>query len=155
LTAKTAAQTNQAAKDDGDARPKGRARAAEHARRRRVFGCQNRYDAQNTVTHEAGHFFGLGEDVVERKATMFQSIDQCETHKRLLANTDVSALATLYAASADTDEAKAGPRACSVGRAPGSSGAMEASGALLVSAGIFGLALLRRRRFTLMLKPAA
>jgi len=83
--------------------------------------------------------------VVERKATMFQSIDQCETHKRLLANTDVSALATLYAASADTDEAK---RAARLQRGPraGSSGAMEASGALLVSAGIFGLALLRRRR---------
>jgi len=102
--------------------------------------CANRYDAQNVATHEAGHFFGLGEDLTEKRATMFQSIDQCETHKRVLAGTDVTALTTLYAASADPEEAQAGPRACSFGGVPTGGGA----GAL--SAAIFGLALLRRRR---------
>lgn len=102
--------------------------------------CANRYDAQNVATHEAGHFFGLGEDLTEKHATMFQSIDQCETHKRVLAGTDVTALTTLYAASADPEEAQAGPRACSFGGVPASGGV----GAL--SAAIFGLALLRRRR---------
>ena len=102
--------------------------------------CQNRYDAQNVATHEAGHFFGLGEDLVERQATMFQSIAHCETHKRVLALTDVSAVTTLYATSADPEEAKAGARACSFGRAPANAGVLG------VSAGILALSLLRRRR---------
>jgi len=50
------------------------------------------------------------------------------------------ALGTLYAESADQEEAKAGPRACSFGGVPAS------AGALWVSAAIFGLGLARRRR---------
>jgi hypothetical protein len=104
--------------------------------------CQNRYDVQNLVTHEAGHFFGLGEDLVERNAAMFQTIDQCETHKRGLATTDVSALSTLYAESGDPEESAAGPRACSVGAA--GRGSNPSWG--WISAGIVGVCLLRRRR---------
>lgn len=102
--------------------------------------CRNRYDAQNVTTHEAGHFFGLGEDPVERQATMFQTIDQCETHKRELATTDVGAIATLYAASADPEEAQAGPRACSFG------GVAPSRDGLWLTAALVGLSLLRRRR---------
>ncbi len=102
--------------------------------------CNNRYDAQNVATHEAGHFFGLGEDPIKSNATMFQVIDQCETHKRALATTDVGALGTLYAESEDPDEAKAGARACSFGGVP------QNGGALAVSSAIFGLMLLGRRR---------
>lgn len=108
--------------------------------REESLDCQNRYDTQNVTTHEAGHFFGLGEDPVERGAAMFQVIDQCETHKRALATTDVGALGTLYAESADPEEAQAGPRACSFGAVPTSHGASWVPGAIL------GLALLRRRR---------
>jgi MYXO-CTERM domain-containing protein len=104
--------------------------------------CQNRYDLQNVMTHEAGHFFGLGEDLVERDSAMFQTIDQCETHKRALAATDVSAVSTLYAAGEDPEEAAAGPRACSVGGA--GRGSNPSWG--WISAGIVGLSLLRRRR---------
>lgn len=104
--------------------------------------CRNRYDAQNVATHEAGHFFGLGEDPIERQATMFQTIDQCETHKRELAVTDIGAVTVLYAKHVDAEEAKTGARACSFGGAPLSGGG---SGAWL-SGAIFGLALLRRRR---------
>lgn len=100
--------------------------------------CQSRYDTQNVVTHEAGHFFGLGEDMVERKATMFLSIGQCEMHKRELAATDVGAVTTLYA-QVDSEEASAGPKACSFG--PGRS-----VGAPAALAAILGLSLLRRRR---------
>jgi Matrixin len=82
--------------------------------------CRNRYDAQNVATHEAGHFFGLGEDPIASQAAMFQSIDQCELHKRTLASSDVSAIGTLYAQMADPEEAKVGARACSFGPAPGS-----------------------------------
>lgn len=108
--------------------------------REESLDCQNRYDTQNVTSHEAGHFFGLGEDPVELKAAMFQVIDKCETHKRALATTDVGAIGTLYTKSADPEEATAGPRACSFGGVP-------ASGSTLwVSAAIFGLGLARRRR---------
>lgn len=101
--------------------------------------CRNRYDAQNVATHEAGHFFGLGEDPIERQATMFQTIDQCETHKRELATTDVGAVTVLYAKHMDAEETKAGAQACSFGGAP-------LSGTAWVSGALFGLLLLRRRR---------
>jgi Matrixin len=129
LTAKTPAQTSPGAgsHDDGKDRDES-------------LDCRNRYDAQNVATHEAGHFFGLGEDLTEKRATMFLSIDHCETHKRALATTDTTALGTLYAESADPTEASAGPKACSLGGVP------QGSGALAVSAGILGLTLLRRRR---------
>jgi hypothetical protein len=105
-----------------------------------AMDCRNRYDAQNVTTHEAGHFFGLGEDPVEHQATMFQTIDQCETHKRVLALTDVGAVTTLYAKSADPEEAKAGARACSFGGVP------QSGTAFWISSGIFALSLVRRRR---------
>jgi hypothetical protein len=101
--------------------------------------CQNRYDAQNVATHEAGHFFGLGEDMTERNATMFLSIDECETHKRLLSSTDVGAVSTLYAASQDPDPTSAAA-GCSFGAAPVS------ACATLVSGLVLGLGLARRRR---------
>jgi hypothetical protein len=108
--------------------------------REEALDCQNRYDAQNVTTHEVGHFFGLGEDPVKSQAAMFQIIDQCETHKRALAPTDVDALGVLYAESETPEEAQAGARSCSFGGVPAS------GGALAVSSAIFGLALLRRRR---------
>lgn len=102
--------------------------------------CQNRYDVQNITTHEAGHFFGLGEDPTERDATMFQNIDQCETHKRALSKTDVDAVGTLYAEAQDSEEAATGPRACGfVGAPAGPSGAGWASVLVL------GLLAARRR----------
>lgn len=103
--------------------------------------CQARYDAQNVATHEAGHFFGLGEDMVEQKATMFLSIGQCETHKRELQSTDVAAVNTLYADNASAEEKAAGPRACSFVGAP------PAGGGWAWALGLgFGLVLVRRRR---------
>ena len=101
--------------------------------------CQDRYDTQNVATHEAGHFFGLGEDMVERKATMFLGIDECETHKRVLSATDTQAITTLYSQNAEATPAAAGPRACSFG-VSASPEPLWLGGALL------GLSLLRRRR---------
>jgi MYXO-CTERM domain-containing protein len=104
--------------------------------------CKDRYDLQNIVTHEAGHFFGLGEDPVERDATMFQTIDQCETHKRALSATDVGAVSALYAESAPPDEtaAVAGAQACSV-TVPGGHGAWG-----WLPSGLLVLVARRRRR---------
>lgn len=100
--------------------------------------CQNRYDAQNVATHEAGHFFGLGEDMVERKAAMFLSIGQCETHKRELATTDIGAVSALYA-QVQASEESAGPKACGFG--PARSGSASAAFSVFL-----GLAVLHRRR---------
>ncbi len=101
--------------------------------------CQNRYDLQNVTTHEAGHFFGLGEDPIERRAAMFQTIDQCEVHKRSLSTTDTGALSALYAEREDPEEAAAGPRACSFGAARYGAGVGWSSVVVL------GLGLSRRR----------
>jgi hypothetical protein len=120
--------------------PKGNTGSSSPSNGEESMDCRNRYDAQNVTTHEAGHFFGLGEDPVERGAAMFQTIDQCETHKRVLAATDVGAVSTLYAKSADAEEAAAGPRACSFGGVP------QNRAAFWVTSGIFALSLLRRRR---------
>jgi hypothetical protein len=96
--------------------------------------CQNRYDVQNIVTHEAGHFFGLGEDPVERDATMFQKIDQCETHKRVLSTTDVAAVSALYAGAEDPEEAAAGPRACAFVGAPAGTSGLTWAGLVVLGA---------------------
>jgi hypothetical protein len=133
LTAKARGQDSEGDKHD-DERDNGRPRSQDES-----SDCSNRYDAQNVVTHEAGHFFGLGEDMTERTATMFLSIDQCETHKRVLSATDTTAITTLYAANQDPEQAQAGPRACSFGVAP-------AAGSAWISGLLAGLALLRRRR---------
>ncbi len=103
--------------------------------------CGSRYDTQNVATHEAGHFFGLGEDVIERQATMFLSISRCETHKRELSPTDVSAVSTLYASTVSEEEQAAGPRACSFVGLPATSSALAWAPAVALA-----LALGRRRR---------
>jgi MYXO-CTERM domain-containing protein len=85
------------------------------------FDCRDRYDLQNVVTHESGHFFGLGEDMTDTAATMFYSIDECETHKRLPKADDIKTMSLLYATNADPEEEEAtkSVRGCSVVGAPG------------------------------------
>lgn len=118
LTPKQHGGRNADARDDSGENSH-RSRGADEA-----DDCKDRYDLQNIVTHEAGHFFGLGEDPVEQGATMFQTIDQCETHKRALSATDVGAVSALYAEGAPPEEtaAVAGPGACSLA-SPGGHGA--------------------------------
>jgi hypothetical protein len=60
--------------------------------------CSSGYDLQDIATHEAGHFFGLGEDYQDTAAAMYVSSTQCEMHKRELTSVDVSVMTGLYAA---------------------------------------------------------
>lgn len=54
------------------------------------------YDLQNVMTHEFGHFLGLGENYDDHEATMYVASERGETKKRDLENVDVAAIATLY-----------------------------------------------------------
>lgn len=60
--------------------------------------CRGRYDLQSVVSHEVGHFFGLGEDMTDPDATMFFSTDRCELKKRDLSAPDIQEMSGLYAA---------------------------------------------------------
>lgn len=55
------------------------------------------YDLQNVATHEAGHFFGLGEELVDEDATMFIRSGRGETKKRTLDKDDLTGIGALYA----------------------------------------------------------
>lgn len=61
--------------------------------------CAQKYDLQSIATHEAGHFFGLGEDYDSTTATMFYTTGRCETNKRVLQGSDETTMDALYTAS--------------------------------------------------------
>ncbi len=58
--------------------------------------CGASYDLANVLTHEVGHFFGLGENYNEPRSTMFSCTSACEIHKRDLEPADVDSMIILY-----------------------------------------------------------
>lgn len=99
----------------------------------------NAYDVQNVLTHEVGHFYGLGEDMQDAAATMYYCTSRCETHKRVLTASDATVMAALYSAPGNAgDDTGAG---CGGARMAPRGGLAEA-GMTLVAA----LAVLARRR---------
>lgn len=91
--------------------------------------CSGRYDLENVLAHEFGHFFGLGENPSDPRATMYSCTSACETHKRDLARADVEALVLLYT-SAPIAGLGCGAAQFSQGR--GALGSASALGGLLV-----------------------
>jgi hypothetical protein len=78
-------------------------------------GPESRYDLQAVVTHEVGHFLGLGDEGDIDEATMFSVTARAETKKRDLSADDESGLQSLYMDPADgtvTD----GVASCAAGR---------------------------------------
>jgi hypothetical protein len=58
------------------------------------------WDLQSILTHEMGHFLGLGEDHVHPDATMYAYSLPGDTSKRDLASADLDAIESLYPATA-------------------------------------------------------
>ncbi len=107
------------------------------------------YDLQNTLTHELGHLFGLGEDYEHAEATMFAFSKPRETQKRVLSDTDVASISELYGASRDADTGAGCGGASVSGKDSGGSSWL---GIVALAA---GLALARRRRYRLSLAALA
>jgi hypothetical protein len=116
------------------------ARASCTAMAQRASCEGNSYDLQNVVTHEVGHFYGLGEDMEDSATTMYYCTSRCETHKRVLTVSDTQVMTSLYVApNSDSSGPQAG---CSGARVAPHGGLAEAGWAALL--GLF--ALVRRRR---------
>jgi hypothetical protein len=117
------------------------ARASCTAMAQRASCEGNAYDLQNVVTHEVGHFYGLGEDMEDSAATMYYCTSRCETHKRVLTVSDTRVVTSLYVAPAgDPSQPQAG---CGGARVAPHGGLAEAGWA----AALLGLVgLVRRRR---------
>ena len=98
------------------------------------------YDLQNTMTHEMGHFFGLGEDYEHEHATMYAYTKPGEVKKRVPGPEDLQQLLALY--EGGSEEAEAGAQGCSValGRTGG------AMGFWLFALGMIPIVSRRRRR---------
>ncbi len=101
--------------------------------------CGHRYDLQNVMTHEVGHFYGLGEDRDDRKATMYSCTSACETHKRELSESDKGVMNTLY--EAGFEDAANTAAGCTAAQLAPHEGLWGWSSAFLVP-----LVALRRRR---------
>jgi hypothetical protein len=79
--------------------------------------CGGAFDLTSVLAHEAGHFFGLGEDRDDGLNTMFECTGRCETHKRDLASDDIGAIDSLYAVEG-SEEATQASVGCNLSRTP-------------------------------------
>jgi hypothetical protein len=76
------------------------------------------YDVQNIMTHEVGHFFGLGEDMTDNGASMFYCTSRCETHKRALTDADTGSISALYESAAADETTEASAASCGARLSP-------------------------------------
>jgi hypothetical protein len=102
--------------------------------------CGSQYDLASVLTHEAGHFLGLGDDPTEAIATMYYCTSPCETHKRQPRVTDTDAVDEVYAGGFEERP----PGNCAV--APVGAPRSRAGSALWLACGLLAACWLGRRR---------
>jgi hypothetical protein len=85
----------------------------------KVKGCDAKYDVASVVTHEIGHFWGLGEDMTDTNATMYYSTPLCNVVKRHLKTDDVKAISSLYAVDIPAEDSASSSAAHCTVTAPG------------------------------------
>jgi len=111
-------------------------------------GCDQKYDLQSVATHEAGHFFGLGEDFDSKPATMYYTTGRCETNKRVLLGSDEATMNSLYVANTSQasgdDPGSETAKGC--GGARIGQGQTSGSVPVLSLVGLLGFVVWRRRR---------
>ncbi|HWZ87682.1 MAG TPA: matrixin family metalloprotease [Polyangiaceae bacterium] len=115
--------------------------------------CNDKYDLQSVATHEAGHFFGLGEDYDVKTATMYYTTGRCETNKRALQASDETTMDSLYLASeTDSSASSTDSTGASADTGKGCGGARiglgktGGTGSLLSLVGLLGFVSWRRRK---------
>ncbi len=111
-------------------------------------------DLPNVLTHEMGHYFGIGHTPHDPEATMWISAMPDETHKRDLQPDDVEAMCSIYPPGSLPDECDPAPRGgleldCGPGpscgcRAPGTGG--EHPGAIAIGLAMLAIVTVRQRR---------
>ncbi|MCB9547939.1 MAG: matrixin family metalloprotease [Myxococcales bacterium] len=110
-----------------------------------------RFDIRNTVTHEAGHFFGLDHSA-NTQATMFASAPPGERSKATLHEDDVEGICSIYPRRADgevciaTAGSAAGDDVEACSQTPGRGPGAPAFAGLLALMGIARVARRRRQR---------
>ena len=110
--------------------------------------CDQKYDLQSVATHEAGHFFGLGEDFDDKPATMFYTTGRCETNKRVLKSGDETTISALYQSSTSQagGDGPSGDAVKGCGGARIGQGQTNGSLPVLSLLGLLGFVAGRRRR---------
>jgi hypothetical protein len=128
----------------------------------------NAYDFLSVITHEAGHFLGIGHSDTKR-ATMYASYDKGEVFQRNLSPDDVNAVCNIYRPDGtravlgdkvtvapgcdptprggftrDCEEAETS-KICAVGHTPGRSASNGAGWTLAMALGIYALRRGRKR----------
>ena len=106
------------------------------------------YDLQSVVTHELGHWFGLGENYADTESTMYAYVDPYETKKRDLTVDDSTTVQLAYWRANNVNSNSSG---CAIAQAQ-TSGKSSAFGYLAVA--LFSLRRSNRRRIPHVLAAA-
>jgi hypothetical protein len=76
--------------------------------------CSGEFDLESVLTHEVGHFFGLGEDTEDDSTTMYYVTRACDIQKRELKEPDRHSMVLLYSTPGDGEDEAATSGGCAL-----------------------------------------